>query len=123
MDPTHRKTRTFTTKNPKTLKKVRDVISAEWTRRKLTSRIQVMAEISRKDPKQIRQDRLSSIWEKIDFDIGLVFQLADKTLHQPKRQIHEWSPALAHAGAIKRYWRIRLSRAQSGLSGRGILLR
>ncbi len=40
-------------------------------------RIRAIAEILRNDRKHLRRDCLSAMWEKIDFKIGLVFQLAD----------------------------------------------
>jgi hypothetical protein len=57
---------------------------------------------------------LENIWNKIDTEIGYVFNTAEKALRKPTRQRRTWSPALARAGKLKRYWRNRLAKAQEG---------
>jgi hypothetical protein len=114
MDPTDRKSRTFTTKNTKHAQCIRQEISKEWVRRRLSDRIAVLVKVSQKNAALIRKDRLSEMWEKLDAEIGRVFHDAELALKVPKKRDHKWSPALAKAGAVKRYWRIRLAWAQIG---------
>ena len=117
VDKTNNRTRSFTTKNAKHTKIIRTVISQEWTTRNLTKRIEIIDKISRKPKTEIRLNRLAEMWEKIDQEIGRVFQEAEKSLHIPAKKMHKWSPALAKSGAVKRYWRTRLAKAEAGHHG------
>jgi hypothetical protein len=114
VDPTYNKSRTFTTKNKKHALCIRQEISTEWERRHLTDRITNLHKISLLAPEAIRRERLESLWEQLDEEIGRVFHQAETVLRIPKNTKRQWSPALAKAGAVKRYWRIRLHRAHDG---------
>ncbi len=56
------------------------------------------------------------MWERIDRELSFIFKLGEESLNNPKQSKRAWSPALAKAGAIKHYWRIRLSKVRAGAS-------
>jgi hypothetical protein len=93
---------------------VRTEITQEWLRRRLSDSIALLVEKSKQDPGLVCKEKITALWEKLDNEIGRVFQSAEKALKIPKKSAHKWSPALAKAGAVKRYWRVRLSWAHSG---------
>ncbi len=53
------------------------------------------------------------MWDKLDTEIGHIFQKAERTIQLPRYR-NEWSPTLAQVGSIIRYWRTRLALAHSG---------
>ena len=114
LDPTDARSRSFTTKNNKHTQIVRTEITQEWNCRRLSDRIALLAEKSKQDPSLVCKEKITALWEKLDNEIGRVFQSAEKALKTPRKSAHKWSPALAKAGAVKRYWRVRLAWAQSG---------
>ena len=116
-DPVSAKTRAFTSANYKRLKQVRAHIQSEWERRNITLRLQRISQISQLPTQSIRRDRLLSMWEKIDRELGLIFLGAEASLKTPKKTKYMWSPTLALAGATKRYWRSRLANAAAGIAG------
>ncbi len=73
-----------------------------------------ITQISRKPKDQIRFDRLEEMWEKIDQEIGIIFHEAEKALKIPTKKSHKWSPALATAGLVKRFWKLCLNQAHAG---------
>ncbi len=77
-----------------------------------------MQDISNKSPNTINRPKLHQLWDKIDSEIGHALDKADQTLQQPKR-LQIWSPAVARAGEIKRYWKkAHISNVLAGLDGR-----
>ena len=82
----------------------------------MSHRIQAINQLSQKVTEEIRQEKLEAMWEKLDAEIGMIFQEAEKSLCIPSRVPSQWSPALARTGAMKRYWRIRLQQAQDGVN-------
>ncbi len=105
-DPTSQSARKFTTKNKKRTSLFLQDVQKEWTRRKLSSRIQTLAAKSRLPTVTLDTAKLKTTWEKIDQEIGRVIQHAECELHTP-RQKHQWSPAIMQANATKQYWKAR----------------
>ena len=100
--------RSFSTKNLKSLQTVQATIEAEWTRRKMTERIYTLSKISKLDASSLRKPRLAEMWEKLDGEIGIIFNTAERALKIPSKKKYLWSPALAVAGMTRRYWHARL---------------
>ncbi len=123
-DVTHRANRSFTSTNKKTVKIIRGVITLEWERRQMSARIRKLSEISKLTTTEIRMEALSASWEKIDKEIGIIFQQAERALRIPKKNKYKWSPLLAKAGAEKQYWRARLISLEAGkqVQGSGLTL-
>jgi hypothetical protein len=68
-DPVSVKTRSFTTSNYKRMMIIRKHVQLEWERRKLDIRILKITQ--KKVPwETIRKDRLLSMWEKLDKEVG-----------------------------------------------------
>ncbi len=117
VDVTHKKSRSFTTKNTKNTAIIRETIASEWERRNMSARIKCLTIVSKKAGNQIQRERLEAMWEKLDGEIGRIFHNAEKALRTPAKTHRKWSPALAKAGAFKQYWRLRLQQAQDGYIG------
>jgi hypothetical protein len=66
-------------------------------------------------PHLLDQKRLSTLWDKIDKEVGVIFSHSESTLKTPKQR-KAWSPALTLAGAEQRYWKMRLAHARAGRS-------
>jgi hypothetical protein len=120
-DPVHPQPRSFT-KNLKRTTIFRQSIQAEWTRRNFSARVQILSRLSHLPPTTLRRPRLQDMWDKLDNEVGMMIKFAESTLRTPL-QPRKWSPALAMAGARKRYWKLRISHVQSGTSYGASLLR
>ena len=116
-DPVNNKLRSFTTKNNKHTQTFRSKVSTEWERRKITQKVKILSRISKLPTDEIRKAKLQEMWDKLDDELTTIFQVAEKGLRIPTRTTRAWSPALAKAGAEKRYWRLQLSHAIKGTTG------
>jgi hypothetical protein len=95
--------------------KFRGAVSDEWRRRKISERTSVLSKLSHLPPPQLRCSILQLMWDKRDSEISYIFQYAESHLKAPAL-CTSWSPAIVKAGAIKRYWRTRISHIHRSLS-------
>ena len=114
-DPVHPRPRSFTTKNTKRTSKFKQTVLEEWARRNLSARIAILSRLSHLPSDTLNRQRLLEQWDKIDKEIGILFKYSEDALKTPKQR-KAWSPTLARAGAIMRYWKTRLAHAQAGKS-------
>lgn len=112
--------RDFTTKDIKKTKEFTKAVEADWTHRKLTSRIALLSTISKLPPNAIRRAKAAAMFEKLDNEITLALKTATNSLQTPN-QHKRWSPKWAKAGAEKRYWLARIKNAWAGRDGREVL--
>ena len=114
-NPAHPQQRSFTTKNKKRTTVFRQAVASKWTQRKISSRVSVLSRLSHLPSQILQRPRLLEMWNKVDREVGEIFQEAELALKTPTQR-KLWSPALASAGAEKRYWKTRLAHAQRGTS-------
>ncbi len=110
------KTRSFTTKNKKRTDLFRKEIQKEWTRRKLTARIKILSDLAQKSVDQISVQKTQKLWDKVGKEIGYTLEHSEQVLQIPTRR-RPWSPELANAGIVKRYWKNRIANVLAGLDG------
>ncbi len=103
-DPANNTQRLFTSKNYKRTRDVKAVITSEWHKQLLTSRIATLSTVSKLPEEQLRKQRLLERWEKLDAEVGNVFKLAITSLRNTKT----WTPQIAEASGTKRYWRYQV---------------
>ena len=63
-----------------------------------------MEKLSRLPSDKIDIKKMQTMWEKLDLEIGGIFQKWEKSLNLPTKT-REWSPALAKLGAECPYWK------------------
>jgi hypothetical protein len=112
-NPIDLRCRSFTTKNEKRSQLFVTSVSSEWTRRNMTRRIGVLANKSLLPTEQINTLKIQRAWDKLDKEIGRIFHHAEGNL-KVSQATRSWSPELARAGAVKRYWKSRWNSAIKG---------